>query len=228
MSADTPALQLADIAHTYGPTPALRGVDLRVETGEVVAITGPSGCGKSTLLHIAAGILRPVSGSVCLLGTELAPLGDAARTRLRRERVGIVLQFGQLVPDLSLRDNVALPLLLGGQHRDSARTTAEAWLERIGVNAPPTATPAQLSGGQAQRVAVARALVADPGLILADEPTGSMDSLGGEHLLELLLSAARKRGAAVVLVTHDNLVAARADREVRLRDGVVEAEALLR
>jgi putative ABC transport system ATP-binding protein len=224
----TAVLELHRIEHAYGPTPALRGASLRVMPGEVVAVTGPSGCGKSTLLHVAAGIVRPVLGSVVLLGQELASLDEAARTRLRRERVGLVLQFGQLVPDLSIRDNVALPLLLGGVARASARATATAWLERVAVDAPPDATPAELSGGQAQRVAVARALVTAPELVLADEPTGSLDTLGGEHLLDVLLGAAREDGTAMVLVTHDNLVAARADREVRLRDGAVEAEAVLR
>lgn len=225
---DRPVLELTGVEHAYRRTVALRGVDLRVGPEEVVAATGPSGCGKSTLLHVAAGILRPQAGAVRLLGENLAALDEAGRTRLRRERVGIVLQFGQLVPDLSLLDNVALPLLLAGEERAKARAAAAAWLERAGLDAPHGSSPAELSGGQAQRVAVARALVTAPVLLLADEPTGSMDTKGGEHLLDLLLGAARERGAAVVLVTHDNVVAARADREVRLRDGAVEAEAVLR
>lgn len=225
---DQAVLELTRLEYAYRQTPALRGVDLRVERGEVVAVTGPSGCGKSTLLHLAAGILAPQRGEVRLLGEDPAALGEAGRTRLRRERVGIVLQFGQLVPDLSLLDNVALPLLLGGGERKAARASAAAWLERAGVDAPHGASPAELSGGQAQRVAVARALVSEPALLLADEPTGSMDTRGGELLLDLLLGAAREREAAVVLVTHDNVVAARTDREFRLRDGVVEAEAVLR
>lgn len=225
---DRSILAVSRVEHSYGPTPALRGAELHVDAGEVVAVTGPSGCGKSTLLHVAAGILRPSAGTVHLLGHDLAALDEAARSRLRRARVGIVLQFGQLVPDLSLVDNVALPLMLAGRERSRARADAEGWLERVAVDVPPGASAAQLSGGQAQRVAVARALVTAPDVVLADEPTGSMDSRGGELLLDLLLGAAREGGAAVVLVTHDNLVAARADREVRLRDGAVEAEALLR
>ncbi|MDQ3093029.1 MAG: ABC transporter ATP-binding protein [Actinomycetota bacterium] len=227
-SHDRLVLELNGVEHAYRRTVALRGVGLEVGPEEVVAVTGPSGCGKSTLLHIAAGILRPQAGAVRLLGEDLDALGEAARTRLRRERVGIVLQFGQLVPDLSLLDNVALPLLLAGEERAKARGDAAVWLERAGLDAPLGSSPAELSGGQAQRVAVARALVTEPALLLADEPTGSMDTKGGEHLLDLLLGAARERGAAVVLVTHDNVVAARADREVRLRDGTVEAEAVLR
>ena len=223
-----PVLQLTAIEHAYRRTVALRGVSLTVETGEVVAVTGPSGCGKSTLLHAGAGIIRPQAGSVRLLGHDLASVDETERTKLRRRRIGIVLQFGQLVPDLSVLENVALPLLLDGAERRAAQTAAAAWLDRVALDADHDAPPAELSGGQAQRVAVARALVTGPAVIFADEPTGSMDTIGGELLLELLLGAARERGAAVVLVTHDNVVAAHADRELRLRDGRVEAEAVLR
>ena len=223
-----PVLQMTAVEHAYRRTVALRGVSLTVDAGEVVAVTGPSGCGKSTLLHAAAGIVRPQGGSVRLLGHDLGELGVAARTQLRRRRVGIVLQFGQLVPDLPVIENVALPLLLDGHDRRAALTAAAEWLERVGLDVDPQTSPAELSCGQAQRVAVARALVTGPAVVFADEPTGSMDTLGGEHLLELLLGAARERGAAVVLVTHDNVVAAHADREVRLRDGRVEAVAVLR
>ena len=221
-------LEMTGVHHAYRRTTALRGVSLAVDAGEVVAVTGPSGCGKSTLLHAAAGVIRPQAGEVSLLGHELRALDEAERTRLRRERVGIVLQFGQLVPDLSVLENVALPLLLAGHERAAARTAAAAWLERVGLDASAASVPGELSGGESQRAAVARALVTGPAVIFADEPTGSMDTAGGERLLDLLLGAARDRGAAVVLVTHDNLVAARADREVRLRDGAVEAEAVLR
>ena len=223
-----PALALTGVAHAYGRTVALRGVDLRVAHGEVVAITGPSGGGKSTLLHVAAGILRPRSGTVALLGRDLAALGEADRTRLRRREVGLVLQFGQLVPDLTVAENVALPLLLDGAGSRKAMATAAAWLARCGLGGADDARPGELSGGEAQRVAVARALVTEPALVLADEPTGSMDTLGGEGLLDLLLEAVGERDAALVLVTHDNVVAARAERELRLRDGAVEAEAVLR
>lgn len=225
---DDALLELHAIEHSYRRTVALRGVSLSVQPGEVVAVSGPSGCGKSTLLHVAAGIVRPQGGSVRLLGQDLDRLEEAERTRLRRRRVGIVLQFGQLVPDLTVLDNVALPLLLDGHDRAAARTAAAAWLERAGLVETGQARPAELSGGQSQRAAVARALVTGPAVVFADEPTGSMDTLGGELLLDLLVGAARERGAAVVLVTHDNVVAARADREVRLRDGVVEAESVLR
>jgi putative ABC transport system ATP-binding protein len=221
-------VELTGVEHSYRRTVALRGVSLGVRAHEVVAVTGPSGCGKSTLLHAAAGIVRPQGGTVQLLGHDLAALDETARTLLRRRRVGIVLQFGQLVPDLSVLDNVALPLLLEGHDREAAQTAAAEWLARTGLEDCADVTPAELSGGQAQRAAVARALVTGPAVVFADEPTGSMDTVAGELLLDLLVGAARERGAAVVLVTHDNLVAARADREVRLRDGVVEAEAVLR
>jgi putative ABC transport system ATP-binding protein len=227
MSAE-PVCTVSEVEHTYNRTAALCGVSLIVRPGEVVAITGPSGCGKSTLLHVACGILRPQRGTVRLLGQDLASLNEAQRTRLRRERVGIVLQFGQLVPDVPVIDNVALPLMFNGEGRVMARRTAAEWLERVDMQHVHDAVPAELSGGQNQRVAVARALVTDPAVVLADEPTGSMDTIGGEHLLELLLAGARERNASVVLVTHDNVVAARADREVRLRDGVIESEGALR
>jgi putative ABC transport system ATP-binding protein len=222
-----PVLEMIGVEHAYRRTVALRGVTLTVDPGEVVAVTGPSGCGKSTLLHAAAGIVRPQAGSVRLLGEDLSALGETARTQLRRRHVGIVLQFGQLVPDLSVLENVALPLLLDGHERAPALTAAAEWLARAGFDEANDTPPAELSGGQAQRVAVARALVAGPAVIFADEPTGSMDTLGGEELLELLLGAARERDVAVVLVTHDNVVAAHADREMRLRDGRVETEAVL-
>jgi putative ABC transport system ATP-binding protein len=225
----TPApLEVTGVEHSYRRTVALRGVSLSVSAGEVVAVTGPSGCGKSTLLHAAAGVIRPQAGSVQLLGQDLGELDEAARSRLRRRQVGLVLQFGQLVPDLPLVDNVALPLLLDGHDRAAARTAATEWLDRVGLGGEGAATPAEVSGGQSQRAAVARALITAPSIVFADEPTGSLDTLGGELLLDLLLDGARERGAAVVLVTHDNVVAARADREVRLRDGRVEAEAVLR
>jgi putative ABC transport system ATP-binding protein len=221
------ALELLRVEYAYRRDVALRGVSLKVRPGEVVAITGPSGCGKSTLLHCAAGILRPQAGTVHLVGQDLADLPEAARTRLRRTQAGVVLQFGQLVPDLTLIDNVALPLLLEGHDRAGARRAAKEWLDRVGVGEDATAVPGELSGGQNQRAAVARALVTGPAIVFADEPTGSLDSLAGEQMMELLLAAVRNGGAALVLVTHDNMVAAYADREIRLRDGVVQHEVAL-
>jgi putative ABC transport system ATP-binding protein len=221
------ALEMARVEYAYRRDVALRGVSLKVRPGEVVAVTGPSGCGKSTLVHCAAGILRPQAGTVALAGQNLADLPEADRTRLRRTQAGVVLQFGQLVPDLSLIDNVALPLLLEGHDRGSARRAAREWLERVGVAEDAAAVPGELSGGQNQRAAVARALVTGPAIVFADEPTGSLDSRAGEQMMELLLASARVGGAALVIVTHDNMVAAYADREVRLRDGMVQHEVAL-
>jgi putative ABC transport system ATP-binding protein len=221
------ALELRDVEYTYRRNVALRGVTLSVAPGEVVAITGASGGGKSTLLHCAAGILQPDSGTVTIDGQDLSALTEEERSKYRRSRIGVVLQFGQLVPDLSLADNVALPLLLDGHGRQSARTTAIEWLEQVGVADEAEATPAELSGGQTQRAAVARALITGPAVVLADEPTGSLDSRAGQELLDVLLKATRERGAALVMVTHDNLIAAVADREVRIRDGVIQHEVRL-
>jgi putative ABC transport system ATP-binding protein len=223
-----PVLTVRAVSHAYTRTPALREVSLTVRPGEVVAVTGPSGCGKSTLLHVAAGLLAPQAGSVHLLGRDLADLDEPARAVLRRREVGVVLQYGQLVPDLSLEDNVALPLLLDGGELTAARTAARDALARVGLEQAGAATPEELSGGQAQRAAIARALITSPRILFADEPVASLDAVAGVDALELLLSVARRDGGAVVLVTHDNTVAAMADREVRLRDGVVERESVLR
>jgi putative ABC transport system ATP-binding protein len=227
MSAPQPALELSGVEYSYRRNAALKGVTLQVKPGEVVAVTGASGCGKSTLLHCAAGILSPDAGSVRVAGQDLAALPEDQRARLRRTKVGIVLQFGQLVPDLPLIDNVALPLLLDGHERAVAHESALDWLEQVGVADEADAVPAELSGGQTQRAAVARALVSGPSVVLADEPTGSLDSRAGQELLEVLLKASRYRGSALVMVTHDNLVAASADREIRLRDGVIQHEVAL-
>ena len=224
----TPALQLSGLEYTYRRNVALRGVSLAVAPGEVVAVTGASGCGKSTLLHCAAGILRPDSGTVQIAGQDLSALAEQDRSALRRTSIGIVLQFGQLVPDLSLADNVALPLLLGGAKRDAARSAAMHWLDQVGIADEADAVPAQLSGGQTQRAAIARALITDPSVVLADEPTGSVDSRAGQDLLKVLLQSTLDRGAALVMVTHDTLLAASADREIRLRDGKIQHEVTLR
>jgi putative ABC transport system ATP-binding protein len=224
---DGAVLEVQNLQHAYHRTVALRGVSLVVAPGEIVAVTGPSGCGKSTLLHAAAGLLRPASGTVRLFGRDVADLDDDERARLRRRDVALVLQFGQLVNELTGADNVALPLLLEGHDPREARELARDWLERCGAAEVADAVPPDMSGGQAQRVAVARALVTSPRLVLADEPTGSLDQLGGRALLDLLLTETRAHGTALVIVTHDNAVAARAHREVRLLDGVVASEAVL-
>lgn len=224
---DAPLLRLDAVGHAYDRTTALRDVTLTVRPGEVVALTGASGSGKSTALHVAAGLLRPHAGRVHLLGRDVATTREVDRTALRRRDVGIVLQYGQLVPDLPLVDDVALPLLLDGSALGPARTAARTALDLVGLADLADAVPAELSGGEAQRAAVARALVAGPRLVLADEPVASLDPVGAHLVLDLLLAVAR-RGGGLLLVTHDNTVAAAADREVRLRDGVVEHELDLR
>jgi putative ABC transport system ATP-binding protein len=193
----------------------------------VVAVLGASGSGKSTLLHCLAGLTLPDAGEVHLDGSRLDTLPDADRTRLRRTTVGLVFQYGQLVPELSAAENVALPLLLGKRRRPEALAAARTWLERLGVAEAGDQRPGQLSGGQQQRVAMARALVTEPRLVIADEPTGALDSVAAEQVMETLLSVVRASGTTVVLVTHDLRVASYADREVVLRDGLTVGSGVL-
>jgi putative ABC transport system ATP-binding protein len=180
---------------------------------------GPSGSGKSTLLHCLAGILPPDAGSVAYEGRELTTMSDRERSALRRRDFGFVFQFGQLVPELDCVENVALPLRLEGVRRREAERRATRWLERLEVAALAAKRPGDISGGEGQRVAVARALATEPRVLFADEPTGALDSLNGERVMELLTAAARDHGAAVVLVTHEPRVAAYADRQIVVRDG---------
>jgi putative ABC transport system ATP-binding protein len=221
MSADTRILEAKDLVLSFGETPALRRASFSVGAGEIIAVMGPSGSGKSTLLHCLGGILVPTSGEVRFAGDRIDTLGDEDRSRLRRDHFGFVFQFGQLVPELTAGENVALPLLLGGIRRRQAMVEAETWLERLGLGGVGGRRAGELSGGQAQRVALARGLVGRPQVLFADEPTGSLDSLTGEHVMELLVAAARDEGTTVILVTHDARVAAYADREVVVRDGRV-------
>ena len=223
----TTRLEARGLSKAFGRTEALRAASLRIAAGETVAVTGRSGSGKSTLLLCLAGILRPEAGEVSYGGRQLASLSEADRTRLRRREFGIVLQFGQLVPELSAVDNVALPLLLDRHDRSAAHRSALGWLERLGALDLADATPGELSGGEAQRVAVARALVTGPSVVFADEPTGALDTVSGEQVLDALLTAARESGASVVLVTHDNRVAAHADREVVVVDGRISGADVL-
>ncbi|WP_030159566.1 ABC transporter ATP-binding protein [Streptomyces sp. NRRL S-244] len=222
MSATTPAgtlLSATDLRKTYGSTAALDGADFSIHPGEVVAVMGPSGSGKSTLLHCLAGIVPPDSGTVTYAGRELSAMNDAERSALRRGEFGFVFQFGQLVPELTCVENVALPLRLTGVKRKEAERTALEWMARLEVADLGRKRPGEVSGGQGQRVAVARALVTGPRVLFADEPTGALDSLNGELVMELLTEAARSANAAVVLVTHETRVAAYSDREIVVRDG---------
>jgi putative ABC transport system ATP-binding protein len=215
-----PFLAAVGVTRSFGRTAALSGANVAVDRGEIVAVMGPSGSGKSTLLHCLSGILVPDEGEILLDGMRVDQLGEAARTELRRRRFGFVFQFGQLVPDLPAAENVALPLLLAREQRRSALTRARSWLERLGLDGLGDRRPGELSGGEAQRVALARALVTEPDVVFADEPTGSLDSLSGERVMDLLVDSARSQGATVVIVTHEARVAAYADREVFMRDGV--------
>jgi putative ABC transport system ATP-binding protein len=217
-------IEACDVVKSFGHTPALRGASVAVSPGEILAIMGPSGSGKSTLLHCLAGIFTPDRGEIWFDGQRLDPLGEDERTRLRRTDFGFVFQFGQLVPELTAADNVALPLLLNRVRRRAAYKTAEAWLDRLGIGDKDANRTGELSGGEAQRVAVARALALAPKVIFADEPTGSLDSLTGEKVMDLLTGLAREAGTTVVLVTHDARVAAYADRVVMVRDGMVSVD----
>jgi putative ABC transport system ATP-binding protein len=214
-------VEARNVVLSFGETPALRGASLAASRGEIVAVMGPSGSGKSTLLHCLAGILVPGSGEVWFDGARVDTLNETRRSALRRDRFGFVFQFGQLVPELTAEENVALPLLLRGVRRATALGQAREWFGRLDLDGLRERRSGELSGGQAQRVALARALVGGPEVLFADEPTGSLDSLAGEQVMELLVGAARERGTTVILVTHEPRVAAYADREVMVRDGKV-------
>jgi putative ABC transport system ATP-binding protein len=214
-------IEARDVVLSFGQTPALRGASMSAAPGDIVAVMGPSGSGKSTLLHCLAGILVPEAGEVWYDGRRVDTLDEPQRSTLRRDRFGFVFQFGQLVPELTAEENIALPLLLGGARRPAALTKARAWFERLGLGGLEQRRSGELSGGEAQRVALARGLVAEPEVLFADEPTGSLDSLAGEQVMDLLVLAAREQGITVILVTHEPRVAAYADREVIVRDGRV-------
>ncbi|MGW7405755.1 ABC transporter ATP-binding protein [Streptomyces sp. NPDC054833] len=219
--ASAPLLAARDLVKAHGRTRALRGASVELRSGEILAVTGASGSGKSTLLHCLAGIVRPDQGSVAYAGLRLDQLPEKRLSELRRSDFGVVFQFGQLIPELTAADNVALPLMLAGAARTEARARAGEWLERFGVRGQEELRPGEMSGGQAQRVALARALVTDPKVVFADEPTGALDSLASEQVMTALVHTARESGTAVLLITHDAQVAAYADREVRLSDGTV-------
>ncbi|MGO4191838.1 ABC transporter ATP-binding protein [Arthrobacter sp. YAF17] len=223
-----PVLSARGLHHSFGQTEALRGVDLDVRAGEVLAVMGPSGSGKSTLLHCLAGVLVPDGGSVTYRppgrpAVETSSLGEPQRARLRLTDFGFVFQFGQLLPELTAADNVSIPLLLAGTRRPEALRRSRELLDRLGLDGLGAKLPGELSGGQAQRVAVARAMVTSPAVLFADEPTGSLDSLASENVLTLMLELVREAGTTVVMITHDARTAAYADREVIVRDGAIGA-----
>jgi putative ABC transport system ATP-binding protein len=216
-------IEARGVHKAFGQTPALRGANVTVRQGEIFAIMGPSGSGKSTLLHCLAGIFTPDMGEVLFDGQVVNAMSEADRTKLRRTAFGFVFQFGQLVPELTAADNVALPLLLNRTRRKVAYKTADTWLDKLGIGDKGARRTGELSGGEAQRAAVARALALAPKVIFADEPTGSLDSLTGEKVMGLLTDLARQQGATVVLVTHEARIAAYADRVATVRDGIVSA-----
>ncbi|MGO1422102.1 MAG: ABC transporter ATP-binding protein, partial [Brachybacterium sp.] len=224
----TPVLSARHLAMTYGQqgtaTHALDGVDLDIARADSLAVMGPSGCGKTTLLHVLAGILRPTAGTVLHDGTDLAALPDRTRTRLRRSDFGFVFQDGQLLPELTALENVILPRMLGGVTRRTATAEARGWLDRLGLQGMHERRPTQLSGGQAQRVAITRALAGSPSVVFADEPTGALDQTTGRAVLDILVETCRDSGAALVMVTHDAKVAAACRRTVTMRDGRIAEE----
>lgn len=218
-STGTPLLTAYGLSKAFGLTQALSEASLTLREREVVAVMGPSGSGKSTFLHCLAGVVRPDAGRIDYGGLDLARASDTRLSALRRTDFGFLFQFGQLVPELSCVENVALPLRLNGQRHRRAESEAARLLERLDVADVARKRPGECSGGQGQRVAVARALITRPRVIFADEPTGALDSLNGERVLRMLTDTARESGASVLLVTHEARVAAYADREVIVRDG---------
>ncbi len=227
----TPALEAVEVTRSYQldgvSVEALRGVTLTVEQGDYLAVVGPSGSGKSTLMHLLGGLDRPTTGILRVGGRDVSEMTQDELAVVRNETLGFVFQAFQLLPRTSAVDNVAMPLVYRGVRRAERRRRAAAALEQVGMGHRLDHRPNQLSGGEQQRVAIARALVGDPQVLLADEPTGNLDTRTGEEVMALLEALNSTRGVAVVLVTHDREVAARARRQVRVRDGLLEpAEAV--
>ena len=223
--ADTqgPVVELADTRLSYpsaeGEIEVLRGIDLSVEAGEIVAVTGPSGSGKSSLIAVIGGLERATGGRARVLGTDMGTADERSRTRLRRTDIGVVFQAYHLVPAMTALQNTALPLILAGAR--NARDNAAKMLDRVGLGHRLSHRPAALSGGEQQRVAIARAFIAEPRLLLADEPTGNLDSRTGGAVIDTMFELARKTGAAMLLVTHDESLARRCDRVLAIDDGRV-------
>jgi putative ABC transport system ATP-binding protein len=224
----SPVLSTAALTKVHGtcaaPVQALRGIDLSIAPGEFVAIMGSSGSGKSTLLHLLAGLDRPSSGSIRMGGLDLHTLDEEERTLLRRRRIGLIFQSFQLLDLFTAEENVALPLVIGGCKAQEARRQAQHLLEKVGLSQRRTHRPHELSGGEQQRVAIARALVINPLLLLADEPTGNLDSVQGGRIMLLLRQLVDERQQTVLMVTHDAAHAALADRTLYLRDGQILEE----
>ncbi|MBV9093257.1 MAG: ABC transporter ATP-binding protein [Streptosporangiaceae bacterium] len=229
MNETLPALTARGVRKTFeaenAPVRALRGVDLTVPAGEFVAVMGPSGCGKSTLLNLVAGLDVPDEGAITVAGEEVTGRGEDDLARLRRKHIGIVFQFFNLLEGMTVLENVALPTIIAGRRRRMAETRARDLLDLLGIGDKASAVPGVLSGGQRQRLAIARALANEPSLLLADEPTGALDSEGGAEIIELLRRL-HAGGQTIILVTHDVDVAEAAERVVRMRDGrIIDADA---
>jgi putative ABC transport system ATP-binding protein len=224
-------IQLVDVSKNYGTVEvvhALKNLNLNIERGERVALMGPSGSGKSTFLNLVCGLDEPTTGSIKIDGIELSQLGDDARTRARREKIGMIFQTFNLLPTLTALENVSLPLRLQGLGRRETEERAGKMLERVGLKDRESHRPDELSGGERQRVAIARALVLRPPLLLADEPTGNLDTATGEEILDLLEELHREFNSTLLLVTHNELAAQRCDRILTIRDGVIIGEEHLR
>ena len=224
MNATHMALTGRNLVKNFGAVKALAGVDVTIPAGQSVAVMGPSGSGKSTLLHCLSGILPVTSGEITVGGTSVTSLNDAGRSRLRLKAFGFVFQDGQLVPELPANENVALPLMLAGASRRSAIREANSWLTKVGLESERKRRPGEMSGGQAQRVAMARALASSPSVVFADEPTGALDQATGHEIMQILTTTARMGGATLVVVTHDPNVAAWCDRLIEIRDGRIHAD----
>lgn len=220
-------LCIRDITKSYNSAPVLTGISLTIEPGETVAVMGPSGSGKSTLLHCMSGVLLPDDGDVIFGDTKINSLSDADRSALRLHDFGFVFQDGQLLPELTARENVALPMILQGKKRSKSLALADDVLSRLGLEDLTRRRPGQMSGGQAQRVAIARAMAGEPGVIFADEPTGALDQSTGHEVMQQLIALVEQTGTTLVMVTHDVKVADWCRRRVEIRDGLIHDDRLL-
>lgn len=231
MSSKESVIETKNLTKIYGlgatAVIALDHVSFQVEPGQFLAVMGPSGCGKSTLLHLMGGLDRPTEGAILIEGTPIAEMSDDRLTELRRRKIGFVFQFFNLIPVLTAVENAALPVTLDGIKPADAKARAAQWLGRFGMDGRLESRPDQLSGGEQQRVAIARALVAEPALILADEPTGNLDTRAGDEIAGLLKNVSKEFGRTVIMVTHDPRIAAYSDRIIFLKDGKVVDETLL-
>lgn len=226
-----PVLDVVDVWKSYGDgenlISAVRQANVVLDTGEFVALVGPSGCGKSTLLHLCGAMDRPTRGAINIDSESIGALDDDRLTRLRRERIGFVFQFFNLLPTLTVEQNIALPLLLAGRSEAAVFREVRVLADRVGLLARLGHFPQQLSGGEAQRAAIARAIIHQPALLIADEPTGNLDSENGAHVLKLLSELNDQVGTAVLMATHDERVAAAADRVIQMRDGAVVSDGFM-